>query len=93
MGFHRGGAEDALRTGSSVSIQRTYLPIGPHGRRISAAKRHVFSAEMRYRHADGAIHWARQHGTGIRDANGRVVRVVGSTGDISAEKTLERPAR
>ena len=26
----------------------------------------------------------------FRDANGRVVRVVGSTGDISAEKTLER---
>jgi PAS domain S-box-containing protein len=46
--------------------------------------------EMRYRHVDGTIHWARQHGTGIRDANGRVVRVVGSTGDISAEKILER---
>jgi PAS domain S-box-containing protein len=49
-----------------------------------------FLCEMRYRHVDGSIHWARQHGTGIRDANGRVVRVVGSTGDISAEKTLER---
>jgi PAS domain S-box-containing protein len=49
-----------------------------------------FLCEIRYRHADGTIHWARQHGTGIRDANGRVVRVVGSTGDISAEKTLER---
>jgi PAS domain S-box-containing protein len=49
-----------------------------------------FLCEMRYRHADGSIHWARQHGTGIRDAYGRVVRVVGSTGDISAEKTLER---
>jgi PAS domain S-box-containing protein len=49
-----------------------------------------FLCEMRYRHADGSIHWARQHGTGIRDEHGRVVRVVGSTGDISAEKTLER---
>jgi PAS domain S-box-containing protein len=48
-----------------------------------------FLCEIRYRHADGSIHWARQHGTGIRDANGRVVRVVGSTGDISGEKTLE----
>jgi PAS domain S-box-containing protein len=49
-----------------------------------------FLCEVRYRHADGSMHWARQHGTGIRDANGRVVRVVGSTGDITAEKTLER---
>ena len=49
-----------------------------------------FLCEVRFRHADGSTHWARQHGTGIRDANGRVVRVVGSTGDITAEKTLER---
>ena len=46
--------------------------------------------EMRYFHPDGSIHWARSHGTGIRNADGRVVRVVGSTGDISAEKALER---
>jgi PAS domain S-box-containing protein len=49
-----------------------------------------FFCEVRYRRADGAIHWARQHGTGIRDASGRVLRVVGSTGDITAEKTLAR---
>jgi PAS domain S-box-containing protein len=49
-----------------------------------------FLREVRYRHADGSMHWARQHGTGVRDANGRVVRVVGSTGDITAEKTLAR---
>jgi PAS domain S-box-containing protein len=49
-----------------------------------------FLCELRYRHADGSIHWARQHGTGIRDADGRVVRVVGSTGDITAEKNLAR---
>jgi PAS domain S-box-containing protein len=49
-----------------------------------------FFCEMRFRHADGSTHWARQHGTGIRDAAGRVVRVVGSTGDITAGKTLER---
>jgi PAS domain S-box-containing protein len=47
-----------------------------------------FFCEMRYRHADGSTHWARQHGTGVRDGSGRVVRVVGSTGDITAEKTL-----
>ena len=49
-----------------------------------------FFCEVRYQHADGSTHWARQHGTGVRDGNGRVVRVVGSTGDITAEKTLAR---
>jgi PAS domain S-box-containing protein len=49
-----------------------------------------FLFEMRYRRADGSVHWARQRGTGIRDESGRVVRVVGSTGDITAEKTLAR---
>jgi PAS domain S-box-containing protein len=49
-----------------------------------------FFCEVRYRHADGSTHWARQHGTGIRDGGGRVVRVVGSTGDITAEKTFAR---
>ncbi|MBM3490380.1 MAG: hypothetical protein FJX68_08015 [Alphaproteobacteria bacterium] len=46
--------------------------------------------EMRYRRADGAWGWARQHGTSLRDAAGRVVRMVGSTGDITAEKQLGR---
>jgi PAS domain S-box-containing protein len=49
-----------------------------------------FFCEIRYHHSDGSVHWARQRGTGIRDESGRVVRVVGSTGDITAEKTLER---
>lgn len=49
-----------------------------------------FFCEVRYCRADGATHWARQHGTGIRNADGRVLRVVGSTGDITAEKTLAR---
>jgi PAS domain S-box-containing protein len=49
-----------------------------------------FFHEFRYRRTDESIHWARQRGTGIRDESGRVVRVVGSTGDITAEKTLAR---
>ncbi|MCW5746348.1 MAG: PAS-domain containing protein [Alphaproteobacteria bacterium] len=49
-----------------------------------------FLCDVRYRHADGTIHWARQRGTGIRDADGRVVRVVGSTGNITAQKALEQ---
>jgi PAS domain S-box-containing protein len=47
-----------------------------------------FDCEMRYRHADGTLHWARQHGTAVRDENGRAIRVVGSVGDITAEKAL-----
>jgi len=44
--------------------------------------------EYRYRHADGSWHWARQHGVASRDQNGRAYRVLGSTGDITAEKRL-----
>jgi PAS domain S-box-containing protein len=47
-----------------------------------------FQCEFRFRHSDGTIHWARQHGTAVRDEDGRAVRVVGSTGDITAEKAL-----
>jgi PAS domain S-box-containing protein len=46
--------------------------------------------EVRYSHSDGTLHWARQHGTAVRDADGRAIRVVGSTGDITAEKALEQ---
>jgi PAS domain S-box-containing protein len=50
-------------------------------------------AEYRYRHADGTWHWARQHGIGLRNDAGRVHRVVGSTGDITAQKAAEEALR
>ena len=50
-------------------------------------------AEYRYRHADGTWHWARQHGVGLRNEAGRVYRVVGSTGDITAQKAAEEALR
>src|SRR5262249_29272873 len=37
--------------------------------------------------------WARQHGIGLRNETGRVCRVVGSTGDITAQKTAEEALR
>jgi len=49
-----------------------------------------FVCELRFFHSDGTLHWARQHGTAVRDPTGRAVRVVGSTGDITAEKTLQQ---
>ncbi|MBV9859291.1 MAG: PAS domain-containing protein, partial [Alphaproteobacteria bacterium] len=47
-----------------------------------------FECEYRYRHPNGHWHWARQHGLALRDASGRAYRMTGSTGDITAEKTL-----
>jgi PAS domain S-box-containing protein len=45
-----------------------------------------FQCDYRYRTTDGDWRWARQHGMALRDAAGRVVRMAGSTGDITAEK-------
>ena len=39
--------------------------------------------------ATAAWRWARQHGIAVRDARGRVVRMVGSTGDITELKRVE----
>jgi PAS domain S-box-containing protein len=44
--------------------------------------------EYRYRHSDDSWHWARQHGIALKDDAGRTYRVVGSTGDVTAEKEL-----
>jgi PAS domain S-box-containing protein len=48
-----------------------------------------FECDYRYRNARGEWCWARQHGIATRDARGRAVRVVGSTGDISELKRTE----
>src|SRR5207302_4986804 len=45
-----------------------------------------FACDYRYRALDGSWRWARQHGVGLRRANGRVYRMVGSTGDVTALK-------
>ena len=49
-----------------------------------------FEAEFRYRSADGSWRWARQHGIAQRDDTGRVIRLVGATGDISDTKKRDR---
>ena len=48
-----------------------------------------FECDYRFHADDGTWHWARQHGIAIRDARGRAVRMVGSTGDISELKQSE----
>jgi PAS domain S-box-containing protein len=49
-----------------------------------------FEFDYRFRALDGSWRWARQHGIAIRDARGRAVRMVGSTGDITALKRIEQ---
>ena len=48
-----------------------------------------FECDYRFRALDGSWRWARQHGIAVRDARGRVVRIIGSTGDITELKRTE----
>jgi PAS domain S-box-containing protein len=45
--------------------------------------------DYRYRALDGTWHWARTHGLAIRNKQGRAIRMIGSTGDITELKTSE----
>lgn len=61
---------------------------------LAAAMREVRRApqedvEFRVVHRDGSVRWARARGFPVRDASGEVVRVVGSTEDITARKEAE----
>jgi two-component system, NtrC family, sensor kinase len=49
--------------------------------------------DYRYRGLDGSWQWARQHGVALRGRDGRVLRVVGATGDITGLKRAEEAAR
>ena len=49
-----------------------------------------FEYDYRYRARDGKWRWARTHGVAIRDKQGRAVRLVGSTGDITDIKRIEQ---
>src|SRR5688572_15082764 len=52
-----------------------------------------FECDYRYRAGDGAWRWARTHGLALRNAEGRGVRMVGSTGDITELKRAEDALR
>src|SRR5262245_3346113 len=52
-----------------------------------------FECEYRYRALDGSWRWARQHGLAARDRKGRAVRMIGSTGDITALKQTAESLR
>jgi len=52
-----------------------------------------FECDYRFRTRDGSWRWARQHGIALRDASGRAVRMIGSTGDIDSLKRAEEALR
>ena len=52
-----------------------------------------FECDYRFRAKDGSWHWARQHGIAVRDAKGRAIRLIGSTGDITELKQAEEELR
>jgi PAS domain S-box-containing protein len=52
-----------------------------------------FSAEYRVRHKNGHPVWIWDHSVGVRDADGKLVRVVGNVLDISARKHIEGALR
>jgi PAS domain S-box-containing protein len=56
---------------------------------LKGATKH-FECDYRYRALDGTWHWARTHGLAIRNRQGRAIRMIGSTGDITELKERER---
>jgi PAS domain S-box-containing protein len=52
-----------------------------------------YECEYRYRGKDGTWRWARTHGIAQRDAGGRAIRMIGSTGDITRLKHAEEALR
>ena len=48
-----------------------------------------FECDYRFHALDGRWLWARQHGIAMRDAGGRAIRMIGSTGDITELKRTE----
>jgi PAS domain S-box-containing protein len=49
-----------------------------------------FECDYRYRAKEGGWRWSRTHGMALRDASGRAVRMIGSTGDITELKRIEQ---
>ncbi|MFN6463978.1 MAG: PAS domain-containing protein [Nostoc sp. DedVER02] len=56
----------------------------------SMADGNRYSIEYRVRHKDGRYLWVKDQGFAVRDANGRVVRVVGASTDITEQQAILR---
>jgi diguanylate cyclase (GGDEF)-like protein/PAS domain S-box-containing protein len=49
----------------------------------------LFESEHRIQHADGTWRWVLTSGAAVRDADGRALRIAGSTSDITAGKLVD----
>ena len=53
----------------------------------------AYVGEFRVRHPDGKYRWVRTHGRCVRDAEGKLLRMAGSTSDVDARKRAEEELR
>jgi len=65
------------------------LPVAEKALKDHLEKGVPYSYQLRFRHKEGAIHWAICRGIGIKDDNGETTRMVGTLTDISNLKQLE----
>jgi PAS domain S-box-containing protein len=91
VGFH----DDELPNLESSFLERMHLD----DQRLikDAVDRHAegqapYSMEMRLRHKDGHYRWVLTRGESVRDRQGRTIRMVGSTSDITERKVAEANA-
>jgi PAS domain S-box-containing protein len=57
--------------------------------RYLAGARQEYEVEHRLRHADGSYRWVVSRGVGVRDPDGRPVRLIGTTIDVTERKRAE----
>ena len=72
--------DDRMRVDSELAAH--FEGVSPH-----------FESEHRLQHQDGSYRWVLARGLGVRDARGEVVRVAGSTADITHRKNAEARLR
>lgn len=57
---------------------------------VMSGKTEDYSAEYRIRHRDGSIHWINAWGRGIRDSQGKVIRMTGVLRDVTERKKMQQ---
>lgn len=90
-----GIAEDALLTDVDSWLNRVHPSDAPHlganlSHYVSTDTGKLFEQEHRMRHEDGTWRWVLTCGAAVRNAEGKALRIAGSTTDITSSK-LEDP--
>ncbi|HJV21991.1 MAG TPA: PAS domain S-box protein, partial [Holophagaceae bacterium] len=78
--------EDRIHPAELAEVQGRF-------RAFLAGEAHTYSATFRMRHRDGSWRWILSRGSAVRDAQGRVIRVVGSHADITEQRAIESTLR